>query len=119
MKKLYVILLVILGIGGVAVVSCPDKEAHQEAITAVLNQKLNETIDADDDVCTLFYNALGAGVIKILVENRLTVKNHFLYSTGELLNLDGEYNQVSLGLFGHVFTFKKEDLDEALSEAGE
>ncbi|MBQ2521541.1 MAG: DUF4359 domain-containing protein [Bacteroidales bacterium] len=117
MKKLYVILLVILGIGGVAVVSCPDKEAHQEAITAVLNQKLNETID--DDVCTLFYSALGAGVIKILVENRLTVQNHFLYSTGELLNLDGEYNQVSLGLFGHVFTFKKEDLDEALSEAGE
>lgn len=73
----------------------------------------------DDDVCTLFYSALGAGVIKILVENRLTVKNHFLYSTGELLNLDGEYNQVSLGLFGHVFTFKKEDLDEALSEARE
>ena len=37
--------------------------------------------------------------------------------TGEFQDLDGEYNQISVGVFGHIFTFNKEDLDKAIDNA--
>ena len=119
MKKVIILVLVLL-LGAAAVVTCPDKQAHKDAIMAVVSEKINEelkTNDSDSQVLSAVFGTLGTGIASRVVENRLTVKNHFLWSTGQLQDLDGENNRVSVGLFGHVFTFRKEDLDRYLENA--
>lgn len=106
--------------GAAAVITCPDKQAHKDAIMAVVNEKINEELKTDEpdmQGLSALFGSLGTGIASRIVDNRLVVKNHFLWSTGEFQNLDGEYNQVSVGVFGHIFTFNKKDLDKAIDNA--
>lgn len=120
MKKALIAIATLLVVGVAAVMTCPDKQAHKDAIMAVVNEKINEELMTDDtDIQGLsaLFGSLGTGIASRIVDNRLVVKNHFLWSTGEFQNLDGEYNQISFGVFGHIFTFNKEDLDKAIDNA--
>lgn len=120
MKKALIAIIAVLIVGAAAVVTCPDKQDHKDAIMAVVNEKINEelkTDDADLQGLSALFGSLGSGIASGIVENRLVVKNHFLWSTGEIQNLDGEYNQISVGVFGHIFTFNKEDMDKAIDNA--
>lgn len=120
MKKALIAIIVILIVGVAAVVTCPDKQAHKDAIMAVVNEKINEELKTDDaelQGLSALFGSLGSGIAGGIVDNRLVVKNHFLWSTGEFQNLDGEYNKISVGVFGHIITFNKEDLDKAIDKA--
>ena len=118
MKKVFIAILVLLAVAGIAVLTCPDKAAHKEAIMSVINEKINESVGKDtaegDEGIAVFASSLGSGIIGYVLDNRLSVKNHFVFSTGEIRHLDGETERLSIGVFGHVFTFSKEDLDKAL-----
>ena len=119
MKKALIAIAAALLVGIAAVMTCPDKQAHKDAIMAVVNEKINEELKTDDDDwqgLSAIFGSLGSGIASGIVDNRLVVKNHFLWSTGEFQNLEGEYNQISVGLFGHIFTFNKEDLDKAIQD---
>ena len=121
MKKVLLAILAVLVIGAVAaVVTCPEKQKHKEAIMAVVNEKIHEELQTDnEDLLELnaVFGSLGSGIASKIVDNRLKVKNHFLWSTGEIKDLKGEYQQISVGVFGHIFTFNKEDLDKAIDDA--
>jgi len=119
MKKFFITLAILLVVlAGVGVVTCPDKQAHKDAIMSVINEKINESVSKDssegDEGIALFASSLGSGIVGYVLDNRFTVKNHFVFSTGELNKLDGTSERLSVGVFGHVFTFSKEDLDKAL-----
>ena len=95
MKKFFItiaILLVVLA--GVGVVTCPDKQAHKDAIMSVINEKINESVSKDssegDEGIALFASSLGSGIVGYVLDNRLTVKNYFVFSTGELNKLDDQ-----------------------------
>ena len=120
MKKALIAIAAVLIVGVAAVMTCPDKQAHKDAIMAVVNEKINEELKTDEaDMLGLsaLFGSIGTGIASRIVDNRLVVKNHFLWSTGEFQNLDGEYDQISVGVFGHIFTFNKEDLDKAIDNA--
>ena len=120
MKKVLIAIIAVLIVGAAAVITCPDKQAHKDAIMAVVNEKINEDLKTDEpdmQGLSALFGSLGTGIASRIVDNRLVVKNHFLWSTGEFQNLDGEYNQVSVGVFGHIFTFNKNDLDKAIDNA--
>lgn len=114
MKKFFKALLVILIIGGVAVISCPDKQAHKDAITTVINEAVHDElgINAEDDSLGILSGLanIGAG---IYLDTKFDVKNYFLFSVGTILH-GAEKDVVSLGVFGHVFTFDKEDVKQVL-----
>lgn len=119
MKKFFITLAILLVVlAGVGVVTCPDKQAHKDAIMSVINEKINESVSKDssegDEGIALFASSLGSGIVGYVLDNRLTVKNHFVFSTGEINKLDGTSERLSVGVFGHVFTFSKEDLDKAM-----
>lgn len=119
-KALIAIIAVLLIVGAAAVMTCPDKQAHKDAIMSVVNEKINEELQTDDEEyqgLSALFGTLGSGIAGRVVDNRLVVKNHFLWSTGEFQNFDGEYQRVSVGVFGHIFTFNKQDLDKALENA--
>lgn len=121
MSKTLIAFIAVLIVGAVAaVVTCPDKQAHKDAIMDVVNQKINEELHTDNQEyqgLSALFGSLGSGIASRIVDNRLVVKNHFLWSTGELQDMDGNYNQVSVGVFGHIFTFNKEDLDKAINNS--
>lgn len=114
MKKFFKALVVILIIGGVAVISCPDKQAHKDAITTVINEAVHDElgINAEDDSLGILSGLanIGAG---IYLDTKFDVKNYFLFSVGTILH-GAENDVVSLGVFGHVFTFDKEDVKQLL-----
>ena len=116
MKKCLIVLLVLLGIGAVAVVTCPDKAAHKDAIQSIVKEKIEEElkVDAENGLGGLL-SGIGSSVSEWIIDKGLTVENHFVYSVGKF-NTGEEIQTVSVGVFGHVFTFSKEDLDQALKQ---
>ena len=115
MKKFFITLAILLVVlAGVGIVTCPDKQAHKDAIMSVINESVSKDSSEGDEGIALFASSLGSGIVGYVLDNRLTVKNHFVFSTGELNKLDGTSERLSVGVFGHVFTFSKEDLDKAL-----
>lgn len=116
MKKFLILLAILIGLTGIAVMTCPDKQAHKDAIMSVFNEKINEGLNPSEgeEGLALIASSLGSGIVGYVLDNRLTVKNHFVFSTGNLQHLSGEEERISVGVFGHVFTFSKEDLDKAL-----
>ncbi len=109
----------VIALLGIAVVTYPDKQAHKDAILAVINEKLNDSIRKDakdgDEGLAVLGASIGTSVSGWILDNGLTVDNRFLYSVGRF-NTGKEIRQVSFGVFGHVFTFSKEDVDKILKE---
>ena len=117
MKKLLVIILVLLGFGCTAVISCPDKQAHKDAIMAVLNESINDSLDPDGTDTTglsQFFGSIGSGIAGFFIDKQLAVENYFVCSIGQIAPANGEAKTVSVGVFGHIFTFGKEDIKKAI-----
>lgn len=85
-------------------------EAINEYVEEEAVEKLGDTVLA----------RLGKGVIVKTVEtalnSKLKIENYYLFNK-TYVRLDGEDQMLSLGMFGHVFTFDKEMLREKLEEA--
>ena len=110
-------LICVIAIVGIAIISCPDRQSHKEAITAMVNEVITEssTIDEEDADLALLGMSLAQGVSNWVLDGGLTVKNHFVCSIGKF-NTGSEEKLVSFGIFGHVFTFGKEALAKNLNE---
>lgn len=118
MKKFFITLLVLLGIAAVGVVTCPDKQAHKDAIMSLFNSKLNQELSGEDDGVAIFGAAIGSRIIEVVIDNRLDVKNYFVFSLGQL-EKDGGPQTISIGVLGHVFTTSKEEFSKSFDEAAE
>ena len=117
MKKITVFLLTLIFIGGVCVVTCPDKQAHQDAIMNVVNSKLSEQADEQlGDGFGFLGASIGSSIVNWIINNRLEVKNCFAFSLGQVEDEDGKMQTVSVGVLGHVFTTSKEEFSKTFDE---
>lgn len=112
MKKFLISLLVILGLAGVCVVTCPDKQVHKDTIMGLVNNKLNAEVSKAGlgDELSVLGSSIGTKLIGGFLDNRLKVKNHFVYSVG-ILQKDSGPQTISIGVLGHVFTASQEKFD--------
>ena len=120
--------LVLAILFGTMVLTCPKRQAHEQAIQEVtkawVGDKVDENLGAITGVGGVFGDLInkalkqltGFGTDKV-ISNYLDVKNYFVCSVGRMSIDDNEDKMVSLGLFGHVFTFGKEDIEKAWSRA--
>lgn len=120
MKGFFYLLLTLLIIAGVGIITCPDKNAHSDALKDLLNTALTEELSTDletteDAAWAAFGSVLGTGLGGWIIDNMLTVENYFICSVG-YITFDGETEIVSLGLLNHVFTANDEEIMEAASE---
>lgn len=117
MKKLLLFILILVAVAGVCVVTCPDKEAHSEAlkdlVNTVLTEELAEGASESEAGFVAFGSMLGTGLAGIVLDNTLKVENHFVCSVGTI-TYAGKTKIVSLGILNHVFTADKEDFKQAL-----
>ena len=115
MKK-YLIPLLLLGIVVAAALTCPDKHAHRIAVNGVIKEVVQEKVSeyAGEGVGN-FVTRIVTPATDWIIDQGLTVKNCFLFSVGKFKTSDGA-RTVSVGVFGHIFTFSKEDVKDALKD---
>ena len=116
-RKWVIALICIIALLGIAIISCPDKQAHKEAITVMVNEVIaeNSKVDEEDAGLALLGKSLVQELSGWVLEGGLTVKNHFVWSIGKF-KTGSEEKMVSFGIFGHVFTFGRKALAENLDE---
>ncbi len=110
------------------VFTCPKPEDHEKAIQEVtkawVDDKVDDKLGSITGVGGVFGDLInkalkeltGFGTDKV-ISSYLDVKNYLVCSVGRMSIGDGEEKMVSLGMFGHVFTFGKEDIEKAWTHA--
>ncbi|MBO4825674.1 MAG: DUF4359 domain-containing protein [Prevotella sp.] len=118
MKKFLVIIIILL-VAVLAVMTRPDKAAHKEAMMKAVKEYVDEEASNQgfgDNVITNIGKGVVNKVIEVALGSKLKVDDYYLFNTTHV-NLNGEKKTLSVGLFGHVFTFDKKMLRDALNEA--
>ncbi|MBR5803368.1 MAG: DUF4359 domain-containing protein [Bacteroidaceae bacterium] len=113
MKTFFSILLILVILSATCVVTCPDKEAHTDALMEVMTDMMEEEMGEEmtENALNLTLSSMAIGLGKMIVKNTMEVDNYFLFSVGKA----GE-NTVSVGVMNHVFTISKEELMKKMEE---
>ena len=117
MKKLLALVAVLL-VAVLMVLTVPDKKAQKEAMMEAVKEYVDDEAQergfADNGI-----TRIGKGIVNKMVEaaisTKLKVDNYYLFNTTHV-RLKGKDKVLSVGMFGHVFTFDKKMLREALEE---
>lgn len=117
MKAVLYTLLALLILGGICVATCPDREAHSEALKDLVNQVITAELSGEEEDAGLamFGSMIGTGLSGLVIDNMLNVEDYLVCSIGTA-TYDGETHVVSVGLLNHVFTI---DEEKAAQIAGE
>ena len=110
------------------VFTCPDRQDHEAAIQEVTKAWVGDKVDDNLGSITGIGGAFGDLINKAIKEltgfgtdkvisSYLDVKNYVVCSVGRMSIGNSEEKMVSLGVFGHVFTFGKEDIEKAWTHA--
>ena len=118
MKKFLIGALILVAV--IAMVkTVPDKKAHKNAMMEAVKAYVDEEA-AKRGIGDGVLANLGKGIvnktIEVALNSKLEVDNYLIFNTTHV-ELDGENKTLSLGVLGHVFTFDKEMLREALETA--
>lgn len=107
-RALGISILILIILIAIAAVTCPDRDKHVTLITDRMSSTLsNEPKDGNGDYWdNMFYKA-EKEMIRPGVDKYLVVKDYFLVSVGKWSTDTGEY-PLSLGIFGHVYSFSEE-----------
>ena len=118
MKKLLIVAIILL-LAVLMTQTVPDKQAHKEAMMEAITEYVDEEVDQrglGDNVLTNLGKGVVIKTIETVLNSKLKVDNYFIFNTTHV-RLKGEDQILSLGIFGHVFTFDKQMLREKLEEA--
>ena len=118
MKKLIAI-IVILAVALVMALTVPDKKKHKETMMKAINEYVDEEA-ANIGIADNGITRAGKKVLTKTIEGVLTYKleeSNYLFLNTTHARIGGEDNLLSVGLFGHVFTFDKEMLRKELEKA--
>ena len=110
------------------VFTCPSSDDHKAAIQEVTKEwvgdKVDENLGSITGVGGVFGDLINKAIKELtgigtdnVISKFLDVKNYVICSVGRMTVGEGEEKMVSLGIFGHVFTFGKEDIEKAWSKA--
>ena len=120
MNKKIIAAIILLAIVLVAVVTCPGKQAHQDAVIAEMNSAIKHALNDNDSTeqeksdLEKGFAALGTmfvqKALEATLESNLELNNYFLFSTSSI-ETGKEMQTLSIGVFGHIFTtFDREDV---------
>jgi hypothetical protein len=118
MKKFLVIVIILL-VAVLMTQMVPDKAAHKAAMMAAIKEYVDEEAEnkrLGDNVLTDLGKGIVTKTIEVALNSKLKVSNYYLFNTTYVKH-SGKNQTLSLGIFGHVFTFDKKMLREALEDA--
>ena len=117
MKKLLIVVILLL-VAVLMTLTVPDKQAHKEAMMKAVDEYVSEEAESrfGDNVLTNIGKNVAVKTIELALNSKLEVHNYLLWNTTSV-HLKDKDQLLSVGLFGHVFTFDKEMLREKLEES--
>ncbi|MBR2103175.1 MAG: DUF4359 domain-containing protein [Prevotella sp.] len=120
MKKLLVIVILLL-VAVLMTQTVPDKAAHKaammEAVKAYVDEEAENRGFGDNALTKLGKNIVNK-TVEVALNSKLQVNNYYLFNTTHI-SQGGNDRTLSLGILGHVFTFDKKMLREALEKAAD
>lgn len=119
MKAFFYTLLIIIILCATCVVTCPDKEAHTEALMDVLTDIVEEKMgdEMTENTLSMVISSVSLELGKVIVKNNMDVENYILFSVGKVGSDENE-RIISVGIMNHVFTISKEELLKKMEEEG-
>ena len=118
MKKYLIGALVLIAVV-VMVKTVPEKKAHKKAMMEAVKEYVDEEAEKlglGDDVLSNLGKGIVNKTVEVALNSKLEVDNYLLFNMTHV-ELDGENKILSLGILGHVFTFDKEMLRDALESS--
>ena len=117
MKKLLVVIIVLL-VAILMALTVPDKQKHKDAMMEAVNEYVaEESVDKlGDNILAKLGKSVVVKTVETALNSKLKVNDYYLFNTSHV-RLNGKDQMLSVGLFGHVFTFDKEMLRDKLNEA--
>ena len=120
MKKLLIVVIILL-VAVLMTQTVPDKAAHKAAMMKAVKEYVDEEAENHgfgDNVLTKLGKGIVTKTVEVALNSKLDVNNYYIFNTTSV-DLGDEEKTLSLGVFGHVFTFDKEMLRDALEEAAQ
>ena len=117
MKKLLTIVIILL-VAVLMTQTVPNKRAHKEAMMKAVKELVDEEAENrgfKDNGLTRIGKSIVNSAIETALNSKLKVDNYYLFNTTHIRQGD-ENKLLSVGIFGHVFTFDKKMLREALEK---
>lgn len=117
MKKFLIVVIVLL-VAVLMKLTVPDKQDHKEAMMTAIHEFVEEEAKSrfGDNVLSNLGGNIVAKTVELALNTKLKVHDYIVCNT-TYVKLNGKEQLLSLGMFGHVFTFDKEMLREKLEEA--
>lgn len=116
LKSVVFVVLIAVVLGGYMSKKLPTKEEHQSAMMKAVNELVDDEARAhglgDNELTRLGKGTL-ASVVEAALSSRLELDNYYVFNTTHI-RYKGKDKIVSVGVLGHVFTFDKDMLREAL-----
>ena len=111
----FIVFLVVVGVALVA--TCPDREAHKEAVKSVASAVVNAEMDQSgiDETLASIGTMLGISAVDAYLNSSLFVMDHTFYNVG-MINYKGEPRMVSVGVFNHVFTISEAEAKQIFKD---
>lgn len=115
-----VVTLILVIIGAVLVLTCPDRKSHSDAIRQEFNAAMSQKMGTSNGVLETIIQMGSKYVMGVAADNALdqllTVDNYFVVSVGRI-HYDGSDHVASIGVLNHIFTVNRDDIVQALDQA--
>ena len=122
MKKFLSLIVFLAVVAGALIATCPDRNAHLEAIKSVVSEVANEEMDKQSNILTTglasISTMLTINMADTYLKSNLIIRDHTFYNIG-YINYNDDLRMISFGILNHVFTLDKETAKEIMKEKSE
>lgn len=113
MKKFLVFIGIIAAIAIALMATTPDKQQHHDTIKEVLSRAVNAELrdnNIDGPVASIG-SVFAMNAVDEFLNRSLLIRDHRFYNIG-VIDYNGEFQMVSVGVFNHVYTFDEDQARE-------
>ena len=122
MKKFLFLIVFLAVVAGALIATCPDRNAHLEAINSVVSEVANEEMDKQSNILTTglasISTMLTINMADTYLKSNLIIRDHTLFNIG-YISYNDDLRMISFGILNHVFTLDKETAKEMMKEKAE
>ena len=115
MKKFLIFIGIIAVIAIALMATTPDKQQHHDTIKEVLSRAVNAELRDNniDGAVASIGSVFAINAVDEFLNRSLLIRDHRFYNIG-VIDYDGEFQMVSVGVFNHVYTFDENQARELI-----
>jgi hypothetical protein len=113
MKKFLIFIGIIAAIAIALMATTPDKQQHHDTIKEVLSRAVNAELRDNniDGAVASIGSVFAMNAVDEFLNRSLLIRDHRFYNIG-VIDYNGEFQMVSVGVFNHVYTFDEDQARE-------